>query len=135
MQTTFHHDPSHLLLSQASVSSPVSISSSGLPSHPDNAEVPSTPLNVSHAIAAILPFLLTFSVTTTPVVIVDPSQSLRSSGAVSIWGRIRRRGTRISLAQARLLAFKLLAETDARIQNEREAEQRLFFASEDYETP
>jgi hypothetical protein len=61
-------------------------------------------------------------------------QSLRNSGVVSVWGKIRRRGTRISLSKARLLAFQLLAETEARIQNEREAEQRLFFASEDYET-
>jgi len=135
MQTTFSLDSSHLPLSQASVSSSVSISNSGLPSHPDNAEAPSTPMRVPHAIAAVLPFALTFSVITSPVAIIDPNHNLRRSGAVSIWGGIRRRGTRISFAQARLLALKLLVETDARIQNEREAEQRLFFSSEDYGTP
>lgn len=82
----------------------------------------------------VLPIALTLSVISSSVVIEDPAQRLRNSGAVSVWGRIRRRGTKLSLADARLRALMILAETEARIQLERQQEFSSLFADEDINT-
>jgi hypothetical protein len=122
--------------SDAVISSPISIQSTG---HTSQFKTPislSERSSTTHAMAALLmlPIALTFSVISSSVVIEDPAQRLRNSGAVSVWGRIRRRGTRVSLAHARLRALQILAETEARIQLERQQEFASLFADEDINT-
>lgn len=87
------------------------------------------------ALVSLLPFLFTVSVTTTPLVLLDPSRELRSSGAASVWGLSRRRGKRISLREARLLALRILAETEERLQRERKAEFEFFISFDEDELP
>lgn len=66
---------------------------------------------------------------TTPMFYVDVRQELRRSGASAIiWTGRRRRGHRISLAEARELAFRILAETERRLHEEREAEARFILS-------
>lgn len=135
MQTMLSAQPSSPF-SNAAVSSQISIQSPGYSASLDRSKsISARPLS-THAMATMLmlPFALTFSVITSSVVVENPSQSLRNSGAVSVWGRIRRRGKRLSLGDARLLALRILAETETRIQNERQVEYASLFAADDIDT-
>lgn len=87
------------------------------------------------AFPALLPLLFAFSVTTSPLVLHDPTRELRGSGAVSVWGLPTRRGQRISLREARMMALRVMAETEMRLQAEREEEFRLFITFDEDEAP
>lgn len=122
--------------SDAVVSSPISIQSTGYDAQRSRPGSPLEKTLTPQAMAAllILPIAITCSAISSPIVVEDPAQRLRNSGAVSVWGRIRRRGKRLSLADARLRALMILAETEARIQQERKEEFASYFADEDYST-
>ena len=122
--------------SDAVVSSPIRIQSTGYAAQLNRSGSPLEKSLTPQAMAALLmlPIAITCSVISSSIVVEDPAQRLRDSGAVSVWGRIRRRGKRLSLADARLRALMILAETEARIQQEREEEFASYFADEDFST-
>jgi hypothetical protein len=119
--------------SDAVISSRISIHSNDVTPQFNIPKLPAGRSSSTQAMAALLllPIALTFSVISSSVVIEDPAQRLRNSGAVSVWGRIRRRAARLSLADARLRALNILAETEVRIQRERQQEFASLFADED----
>ena len=122
--------------SDAAISSPISIQSTSYAAQLNSPRSLSERSSTTHSMAAllILPIALTLSVISSSVVIEDPAQRLRNSGAVSVWGRIRRRGTRFSFADARLRDLILLDENEARIQIERQQEFSSLFADKDINT-
>lgn len=72
--------------------------------------------------------LFAFSVTTSPVAFVDPMLEMRSSGVFSSWGVARRRGQKVSLREARLLALRVMTETESRLRDERASDFRFFIS-------
>jgi hypothetical protein len=122
--------------SDAAISTPISIQSTSYAVQLNSPRSLSERSATTHSMAAllVLPIALTLSVISSSVVIEDPAQRLRNSGAVSVWGRIRRRVTKLSLADARLRALMILAETEARIQLERQQEFSSLFADVDINT-
>ena len=83
-------------------------------------------LRPAFAVPTLLPMLFAFSVASVPVVVPNPTAELRRSGALSIGNFDRRRGQRISISEARLLALRVLATTEARLRSERMAEFQFF---------
>jgi hypothetical protein len=122
--------------SDAVVSSPIRIQSTGYAAQLNRSGSPLEKSLTPQAMAAllVLPIAITCSVISSSIVVEDPTQRLRDSGAVSVWGRTRRRGKRLSLGDARLRALMILAETEARIQQERKEEFASYFADEDFIT-
>lgn len=81
------------------------------------------------ALRGLAPWLLALSVATVPITYYNPIADVRRSGAVSALQALRaRRGRRVSLAQARTIALRIMAETEARLQEERLAESRFLLA-------